>query len=343
MTRHMKWGIMGCGNIATLFAGVLSTVEEAELYAIASRSQERSDVFAEKFGVTKSYGSYLDLVNDPEVEIVYIALHNTGHFEHVMLCLEHGKHVLCEKPFMLNHKEAELVFAKAKEANLFCMEGMWTALLPTMRDLFHLIHDEKIIGDVKMAKAELMFDNTYAFQERHFDKSIGGGALIDTGVYGVNFVCMALGYEPSCIHCVADFNQGCDCSTTVTLGYQHGGTGIVTCALNVNGLNDGWIYGTKGYVHVERFWRTQKATIYVYDPEDIKINCFNNPKCDVTEIHYPHQPPAKGYDHQVRHVQACIEQGLIESPINTWSKTLQTHSIMDSARKEIGLVYPQEI
>lgn len=339
--RKMKWGILGCGNIANLFAGVLSTVDEAELYAIGSRSQERSDAFQKKWGITKSYGSYLDLLEDPEVEIIYIAVTNTGHFENAMLCLEHGKHVLCEKPFMRNEKEEKQVFDKAKEKKLFCMEGMWTALLPTMRDLFRLIHEDKVIGDVLMAKAELMFDNANAYQERHYDKNVGGGALIDTGVYGVKFVCMALGYKPETIKAVADFKHGCDSMTTLALGFKNGKIGTVNCSLCVNGQNDGWIYGTRGYVHVEKFWRTQKATIYIYDPEDIKVNCFN-PKCEVIEISYPHEPPAKGYDHEVRHVQRCIQEGLIESPINTWEKTMEVLKIMDNARKEIGMIYPQE-
>lgn len=341
MKKTVNWGLLGCGNIANLFAGVLSTVDEATIYAVAARSGDRASAFKEKHGAVKAYGSYLELVRDPEVDIVYVATVNALHYEHIMLCLENGKPVLCEKPFTLNATEARSVFAKAKEKGLFCMEGMWTSFLPTMRDLFRYIHEEKVIGDVVMAKAELMFDNANGFQERHFDKSTGGGALIDTGVYAVKFACMALGYEPVSIKASAGFKNGCDSTTTVIAGYEDGRTGIMTCSLSANGRNDAWIYGTRGYAQVPLFWRAQKATIYVYDPEDIKVNTFN-PKCEVIEISYPHEPPAKGYDHEVRHIHECIRGGIIESPVNTWERTVQVMSIMDAARADIGLVYQQE-
>src|SRR5258706_11466720 len=182
MTNAIKWGILGTGAIAAQFAEALAGVAEARLHAIASRSREGAEAFARDYGVPRAYASYEELVRDPDVEVVYIATPNSAHAANAILALENGKAVLCEKPFTVDAAEAKKVIEVARQKKLFCMEGMWMRFVPAVRELVSLIRSGAI-GDARMLTAGLGFPFIYDPAHRVFDPRLGGGAMLDLGVY----------------------------------------------------------------------------------------------------------------------------------------------------------------
>jgi dihydrodiol dehydrogenase / D-xylose 1-dehydrogenase (NADP) len=218
----MKWGVISTGAIANDFSLALKNTPGAVLHAVASRSQAAADAFATKHGFAKGYATYAELVADPEVEVVYVATPHTFHCDNILMCLDAGKHVLSEKPMVVNAAQAEKCMAKAKEKGLFLMEGMWTRFFPATREIRKLVADGAI-GKIVSVSASLGFKSEPEFNDRLFLPELAGGALFDVGIYPALWISMVLGSAPTKVHAHSRMHHtGVDAQTFVTFEYADG-------------------------------------------------------------------------------------------------------------------------
>ncbi len=320
-----KWGILGCGNIAGKFADGLRAVPEAKLHAVASRSEPKARQFREKHGAAKWYADYESLAADPEIDVIYIATPHVFHKTHTMLCLSSGKHVLCEKPFAVNRKEAEEMVAAARTKKLFLMEAMWTRFLPVIREVRRLL-TQGIVGDVRMITADFGFRADFDPQSRLFDPALGGGSLLDVGVYTVAWANMIFNKPPSSLVSTASFAAtGVDNQAATILRYDKGELALLSSSLSAATANEAGIFGTRGSIRIPSFWRAMRATVSGEDKKEISI---------------PFK--ANGYEYEAEEVMRCVEDGKVESPTMPLADSLAILAMLDEIRGQWGLVYPME-
>ena len=320
-----KWGILGCGNIADKFADALLAVPNAHLHAVASRSETKAREFAEKHNPTKWYAGYDALVADPKVDAVYVATPHALHKAHTILCLNGGKPVLCEKPFAINRKEAEEMTAVARTKKLFLMEAMWTRFLPVIRNVRELLTDG-VIGDVRMLTADFGFRAEANPGSRLFDPALGGGSLLDVGVYSVAMAFMVFNRTPSALASAASLGPtGVDEQAAAILRYDKGEMALLSSAIIAQTANEANIFGTSGSIRIPSFWRAVTATVFAGDKREITI---------------PFR--ANGYEYEAEEVMRCIAEGKPESDLMPLSDSLAVMEIMDSMRAQWGLAYPME-
>lgn len=294
----MKWGMISTGAIANDFALALKNTPNAELYAVASRSQASADAFAAKHGFTKAFATYEALVADPEVTVVYVATPHTFHCDNILMCLEAGKHVLCEKPMVVNAKQAEQCIAMAKEKNLFLMEGMWTRFFPATRAIRKLIADGAI-GKVVSVQASLGFKSEPEFNDRLFLPELAGGALFDVGIYPALWISMALGPHPTKVHaCAKMIETGVDAQTFVTFEYEGGAMAHLECGFTGSLPNDVTIVGETGYIRTSRPCQAPEAYTIVTRQGGAPDPMLTRGKSVMVST--PHDPPhigvAPGYN-----------------------------------------------
>jgi predicted dehydrogenase len=324
--EEMKIGIIGTGSIANTLAETIVQMPEVELYAVASRDFNKAEKFAKEYGIQRAYGSYEELVEDDKVELVYIATPHSHHFQHMKLCVEHGKHVLCEKAFTINKKQAEEIFALAKENKVLVTEAIWTRYMPSRKMIDDVINSQ-VIGKVSMVTANLSYPICH--KERIVKRELAGGALLDVGVYPINFALMHLGEDIDRIESsVVLTNQGVDATETITIIYKNGQIAALTAGIYGRSDRKGIFYGEKGYVIVENINNPQE--IYVYDRDDVLIK----------KIPVPAQ--ISGYEYEIRETIRAIEAGEAECASMPHKDTLKVMEIMDKLREEWGVVYPGE-
>ena len=322
----MKIGILGAGGIANKVAPALVALPEITCYAVASRSVEKAEAFAKTYGFEKVYDSYEAMLQDPEVELVYVATPHSHHFDHMMLCLEHGKHVICEKAFTMNARQAREVCAAAAEKGLFVAEAIWTRYMPS-RNMIQDVLDSGIIGKPNTLTANLSY--VIADKTRIYDPALAGGALLDIGVYGLNFALMHFGSDIERMESsVAKMETGVDGMETNTLFYRDGRMAVLTHSVYCRSDRMGIIHGDKGYLIVENINNPQ--SIQVFNDEDQLIARYDVPA------------QVNGYEYEFREAVRCIEEGRREADSMPLARTVEVMEIMDSLRKEWGVVYPQE-
>ncbi|WP_343209895.1 Gfo/Idh/MocA family oxidoreductase [Anaerolentibacter hominis] len=322
----MKLAILGAGGIARLMAYTTSRMESVECYAVAARDYGRAEAFAKEFRFEKAYGSYLEMVEDPEVELVYIATPHSHHFEHAKLCLEHGKHVLCEKAFTSNAGEAEKIFALAKEKKLLITEAIWTRYMP-MRQILNDVLESGIIGKPAVLTANLGYINYN--KPRLAQPELAGGALLDMGIYPLNFAIMAFGDKIKNITSSAVITEkGVDGQNSITLTYEDGRIAVLYSSCY--GLSDrrGVISGDKGFIEVQNINNSEAIRVYNLDRELIQ------------EIPAPEQ--ISGYEYEVEACIEAIQNGDLECPQMPHAETIRMLKLMDGLRAEWGVVYPWE-
>ena len=245
----MNIGILGAGSIARQMAYTISKMDNAINYAIASRDYKKSQKFAKEFRVIKAYGSYEEMIKDPEVELVYIATPHSLHYEHAKLCLNNGKHVLCEKAFTINEKQAEELFEIAKEKNLFITEAIWTRYMPMRKTLDDILESD-VIGELHSLTANLGYRINNV--PRLVDPNLAGGSLLDVGVYTLNFASMVFGNNIKDISStVIKTDTGVDAQNSITLYYENNRMAILHSTMMSRTDRRGIIYGSKGYIEVE--------------------------------------------------------------------------------------------
>ena len=326
MFGNFNIGIMGSGNIAGIMAGTINKMKNVRVYAVASRQQVHADVFAGKYGCKKAYGSYADLVADKKVDLIYVATPHSEHYENVKMCLEAGKPVLCEKAFTLNAAQAEELVRIAAEHKVFLAEAMWTRYMPMLTTIREVI-GSGIIGEPKTLTANLGY--VISSKERLTNLALGGGALLDVGVYTINFALMIFGHNISKIASCCTFTEtGVDEQNAICLQYYDGKVANLNSSMVSLSDRQGIIYGTKGFAVVENI--NNFESIAVYDRQYKKVASYKCPK------------QISGYEYEV---EACIEAikcGQIECAQMPHSETLRVMRIMDEIRSQWGMKYPCE-
>ena len=325
--RTINWGILGPGVIARKFAEGLKAVPDARITAVGSRDIDRAQAFAVEFQVPNAYGSYQALASDPEVDVVYIATPHSRHKEHTLLCTEACKHVLCEKPFAINAAEAGEMVASARVKGVFLMEAMWSRYLPTLVKTRELLGDG-MIGQVRMLQADFGFRTMLDPEGRLFNPTLGGGALLDVGIYTLSLAHMVLG-APTQIQALAHKGEtGVDEQTGILLGYDHGQLALLSTAIRTNTPHEAFILGTPGWIEIHPpWWASETLTVQV-DGE--------------TEI-IPCPMVGNGYNYEAVEVGDCIRNGRLESDVMPLDETLAILHVMDEVRAQIGLRYPMEL
>jgi len=322
----MKLAIIGPGPMADTFTRTLVQLPEIELYAVASRSVDRAQAFAERYGFKKAYGSAEELVSDPEVQLVYISTPHSHHYEDMKLCVENGKAVLCEKAFTLNAVQAREIKMLAEKNNVFVTEAIWTRYMPS-RDIINKLLDDGVIGNVTTLTANLCYP--VIGKPRITDPALAGGALLDIGVYGINFALMHFGNDIERIESSVKFTDtGVDEMETITMYFQGGKMAVITSSVLSRSDRQGVFYGDKGYMIVENINNPQSISIY-----DMNDNL-------VQKIAVPEQ--ISGYEYQALECDKMLAEGKIESESMPLDDSIFVMDIMDALRKQWGLVYPQE-
>jgi predicted dehydrogenase len=327
MADKIRWGILGTGIIARKFATGLKTASGAELAAVGSRVQTTADQFGDTFGVLRRHASYEALANDPEVDVIYVSTPHSLHKANTLLCLEAGKAVLCEKPFAINAAEATAMINLARQKGLFLMEAMWTRFLPSVIKVRQLIADGAI-GEVRMLMADLGFRAEFDPKHRLFDPALGGGALLDVGIYPVSFASMILG-APVQVTSLAHLGAtGVDEQSAMLLRYDQGQLAVIASAVRTDIPSEAVIMGTTGRIRVH-------APIYC----PVRLT-LSRPEQGDEVIDAPME--GNGYNYQAVEVMNCLRTGKLESEIMPLDETLAIMKTMDQIRAPWGLKYPTE-
>lgn len=324
---RFRWGIIATGNIAASMAEALGYVRDAELLAVASRSLDSANAFGEKWGAPHRYGSYGELMADPDVDIVYVATPHSSHHENVMAALAAGKHVLCEKPLTLNAAQAAECVAFARERSLFLMEAVWMRFFPVMARVRDLVADG-VIGDIEIVQADFCRLVPFDPSHRLYDPRLGGGALLDLGIYPLSFAMMLLG-RPTQIHGEARLGAtGVDESNALTLTFPGGALAQLTSSFRGTKPYEACVVGSRGRIEVRHpFFCPERMTVHRDDAEleDLVLPARGN-----------------GYVHEVEEVHRCLQSGLVESSVMPLDETVAAMALMDSLRLQWGVSYPGE-
>ena len=322
----MKMGIMGAGNIAEVMAGTIQRMPRVTSWAVGSRTLEKAQSFAEKYGFQRAYGSYEDLVDDSEVQLIYIATPHSHHYENIKLCLEHGKNVLVEKAFTQNAAQAREVVDMAKGKGLLLAEAIWTRYMP-MRKTLDDILASGVIGKPTSLYATLSYP--IAHIERIQEPSLAGGALLDIGVYPLNFASMVFGDNIEKISATAVLTEkGVDAVTTAVLTYRDGKVAVIHADCRAASNREGAIYGEKGYILVQNINNCEG--IQVYNADHRLIASYETPQ------------QISGYEYEVEECMEAIDKGLMECPRMPLAETVRIMEFMDEIRRQIGVIYPDE-
>jgi len=326
MENKIKWGILGTGRIAHVFATALHDAGNSELYAVGSRSIEKAQEFAQDYGIPKSYGSYEELVNDPEVDAIYVATPHHLHLENTLLALNHEKHVLCEKPLGVNQREVALMIEKASEKKLFLMEALWSRFLPNILKTKELVESGEI-GDVKLLTAYFAFKSNHGPEGRHFNKELCGGTLLDIGIYNIFLSLLILG-KPKSISAMAGLSdQGVDTNCSYSFKYENETMAVMHSSFLAESPTVAEIHGTKGKIVLEHRW---------FCPGKVKVIHE-----DGTEKVYDFDTKGNGYQYEVIEAANCILSGKTQSELWSLDDSLLLIGVLDTIRKECGVVYPK--
>ncbi|WP_010229388.1 Gfo/Idh/MocA family protein [Gillisia marina] len=322
-TKTYNWGILGAGKIAKKFSKDLLLVPDANLYAVASRSLDKAQQFAENLNIEVSYGSYLELVEDEKVDIIYIATPHVFHFEHSMLCLQHKKPVLCEKPLGMNKQQVQTMITQAQNENVFLMEALWTQFLPHFQFVLEL-RDSKKYGELLGLEADFGFDAPFDAEKRIYNKKLGGGSLMDVGIYPV-FLALTLLGKPQKIEATAKIGKtGVDENCKIAFFYANDVKANLYSAIDETTPTTATL-------------RFEEAVVVLnsrfHEPSSITIQ--NDGKEETIEF----PVTTNGYSFEAAHVQSMLANGNTESDKMTYTKSLDLIELLDAIRKKVGLVY----
>lgn len=327
MNQKIRWGILATGGIAHVFAADLKLLENAELVAVGSRSPENAEKFANDFDIPLRFGSYEELAACSEVDAVYIATPHPFHKENAILCLNAGKAVLCEKPFAMNAIEAREMIAAARANNVFLMEAMWVRFTPLFQKVKSWLKDE-LIGDVRYLQSDFGFRSDKGFESRVFNPNLGGGALLDVGVYPISFASYVFDRQPATIKTSGYFGKsGVDEQGSFIFEYDSNKTASIFSANTLETKRESIIFGTNGFIHIYGPWnQLRHVCITIGDKEIIE--------------EFPLL--GRGYTYQAIEVMDCLAKGKTESDILTLDETLTIMETMDSIRAQWNFKYPME-
>ncbi len=328
MINKIKWGVISTGHISNKFAEALKILPEAELVAVASRTQEKADAFARKHEAPRAYASYEALANDPGIDVVYIGTPHTFHLENSVLCMKHGKAVLCEKALTINAEEAREMVRVARENNVFLMEAMIPRQIPLLQKVKRWIGEGRI-GEVRMIKAARCARHDFPPGARQLNPELGGGALLDVGVYVISFTQMFMGKKPVEVMGLSHIGEwGSDEQGVAVLKYDDGEIADLSFALRTATVNDAYIFGTDGYIKVHELFAVPHKASLIIDRKEVDV------------LEEPIIGNALNYE--AEEVMRCLRKGLKESPHMPLDESVMIMEIMDEIRKPWGLVYPND-
>ncbi len=321
--KTIRWGILGLGKIANSFAKDMQLVSGSEIYAVASRSQEKADAFGAAYKAQVCYGSYEHLAKDPNVDAVYIATPHVRHYEDTLLCLKNGKAVLCEKPFAMNLRQVEEMIATAKQHNVLLMEALWTRFMPH----FQFVQEELASGKygaVKTLTADFCFDAPFNPEGRLYNKDLGGGSLLDIGIYPA-FLALALLGKPQRISAKAKLGKtGVDEETEMTFEYASGTKAHLASSIRIKTPSLATFICEKGMIIMNgQFHMKDKVTTLL----------------DGIKLEHDFKYQAKGYHFEIMHFADLLREGKKESPLMSYDFSRLLISTLDEVRNLIDLEY----
>jgi predicted dehydrogenase len=323
----IRWGIAGPGAIAARFADGMRDVVGGGVVAVGSRSVERADAFASRYGIARAFGSYDALADDPDIDVVYVATPHSRHAADTLLFLAAGKHVLCEKPFALNASQAREMIAAAETQQRFVMEAMWSRFLPAYRALRELLDDERV-GEPLLVEASFGWRTPEIDpHHRHFDLAQGGGALLDLGVYTVNLSQFVLGPVTSVVARGHVGSTGVDEHVAAVLQHADDRLGVVQAAIRTPLTCSARIACTGGVIDLPAF---------MHCPDHLLV------RTPAGEERIDGAWQGEGLRFQVDEVHRCLSGGLLESPVMPWRETIGIAEVLDDIRRQIGVRYPGE-
>jgi predicted dehydrogenase len=324
MADTVRWGILGTGKIARAFATALQDVPGAVLAGVASRSLDKAQSFAAEFRAGAAYGSYEALAAAGDIDLVYVATPHPQHVDNALLALGAGKGVLVEKPFTMNLREAEQVVATARANNLFLMEAMWTRFMPALAEVKRLVALGEI-GSVQQVVADFGFTASFGPEHRVFNPDLGGGVLLDLGIYPLSIAASLLGPVVA-VQAQAQMGPtGVDVQTGFTLKHAGGAMSVCSCSFLARTPGELTVSGARGHIRMNTmFHRARSITVAL---DDGSTRTIDTPYL------------GNGYVHEAIEAQRCFLNGLIESPVMTHDETLALMGVMDEIRRQIGLRY----
>jgi len=323
--KKIKWGILGCGKIAGKFSSDLKLVEGAELFAVASTDAERATAFARQYGFLHAFDSYAKLCQS-DVDVIYVATPHGFHHEHVMLCLRHRKAVLCEKAFALNLPQLIELTDYARASSIFLMEAFWTRFLPQYSELLEIIRSGRI-GEIRMVTADFGFKAAEPPARRLYDPILGGGALLDIGIYPVFLAISLLGRPEEVNAVMTPYDTGVDKQIVCGLKFKQGVLAALSASFCSDTPVEAVINGTDGRIRLTNRFHNATSRIFVSSgdsgEEEISV----------------HREQGLGYQFEARHVQECLQKGLTESPLWSLDSSLLLMETLDRIRKSCGIRY----
>ena len=324
---RIRWGILGCGKIAEKFAQDLALSKTGKLIACASRNAATAEQFAQRYHAEKWYNNYTELTSDPQVDVVYIATPHSLHHSHTMLCLDHNKHVLVEKPAAVNVTQFRQMSLLASSKKLLLMEAMWTAFLPAVAEVRNTIIEGRI-GELRHINADFGFISPFDAESRLFNPMLAGGSLLDIGIYPV-FISLFLLGKPTDIKSSATLTDtAVDDECTVLLTFGQGATASLYSSLRVHTETKCEIYGTKGKISIPgRFHEQDHFFVTDERGHTVRTDCGRT---------------GRGYWHETEHVNSLLLEGRAESPVMSHDMSLLLLEVMDEVRKQNGIIYPFE-
>jgi len=325
MIKKINWGILGAGKIAHKFANDLKLVEDANLVAIGSRDEQRGIEFAAKYQIPKVYTTYEALASASDIDVIYVATPHGFHREHSLICLNHNKAVLCEKAFAHNSVQVAEMVKTAREKKVFLMEAFWTKFLPQFEKVQQIIADGTI-GDIRWIQADFGFISDPP-AERLFDPALGGGSLLDIGIYPVFLAQTLLGKPKHIQSAMVPFSSGVDRQCSVTFTYENGAMASLFSTLSADTPVEAVIAGTNGRIEWRNRFHNATGKLYLVvdkdEPKEIEV----------------YRESGYGYQFEARHVTSCLQKGLIESPTMTLTDSIDLMDTLDRIRREAGIRY----
>ncbi len=325
MAKIFNWGIIGLGKIANKFAQDLQGMKSAKLHAVASRSLNKAKAFGEQYNVEHCYGSYHEMLHCPKLDVVYIATPHIFHSSNAIMCLNAKIPVLCEKPFAMNASEVRRMVAASKNNNTFLMEALWTRFLPTMKKTLSII-EKGTIGELTSIKADFGFKGTVDPETRLFNQNLGGGSLLDVGIYPVFLSLLLLG-KPTDIKAVASIGKtNVDESCGMLLKYPDNKMAILHSSIVTKTSTEAYIYGTKGTIRINTRWHEPTSLTVMVDGKEPKDYFFDF--------------DSNGYRYEAEEVHRCLRAKKLGSELLSHHFSLDLIELLDEIRMVAGIYYP---
>ncbi len=325
MKKIYNWGIMGPGFIANKVIPDFELAENAKVLAVGSNTPGKAKAFAKRWGIERVYGNYEELVRDKDIDIIYITTPNAFHLKNACLAMEHGKHVMCEKPFALNARAAQEMILCAEKNHVFLMEGMWTRFIPAVSRIKELI-EGGVIGKVHQIVSDFSYDYPFDASYHLFDPAAGGGTLLDGGIYPLSFAGYIYGAMPEEYFGYANLKNGVDIRDSVVMRFPGGGMSSFICGADTASPWDSIIYGEKGCIRIFSFYAAREFEVEIYETKKKK--------------HYSFPFEGQGYQFEMNEAMKCIDKGRMESGIMPLKESLGYLRVIDDLRKSFGVIYP---